>query len=127
MAPTMRASLQQGFGPFSGDLYTAFLRRSLDLVRVGGGLSVLCQRAFLFITRDREVRRAFFGELALRELLDLGANTFPGLSGEKTSVVALAGTRVLLGQAPPLPPRLHPPPRPFGPPRGARGPGAPRL
>ena len=93
MSAALRGKLRDAFGVFAGDLYTAFLGRGLELVRPGGALAVLCQESFLFLKRDRELRRRLLVQLQLREALHLGPHAFEGIAGEKASVVAFVGRR----------------------------------
>lgn len=98
----VREALVRDFGVFKGDLYTAFLRRCVDLAAVGGALGVLCQESFLFLHRDRALRRVLFEELQLDRVLHLGAHAFDAIGGEKASVVAFAGRRQRAVEAGPI-------------------------
>lgn len=89
LSEPVREALRAHFGAFAGDLYTAFLARCGELLAPEGALAVLCQQSFLFIERDRALRRDFFQARAPHRLLHLGANAFPGFQGEKAAVVAL--------------------------------------
>ena len=90
--PATRAALREQFAPYHGDLYTAFLERCLALTEPGGAVAFLCQQSFLFLKRDRALRRDLMRRAALREVLHLGPHAFPGIQGEKASVVAFTAT-----------------------------------
>ncbi len=102
LAPELRDKLRRNFGAFSGDLYTAFLRRCLDLCAPDGALAILCQQSFLFIKRDRALRQQWFDDAQPHKLLHLGPHAFPGLKGEKAAVVAILAKKTAPSDTYPL-------------------------
>lgn len=92
LTQALRRWLREAYGPFSGDLYTAFMARCVELARPRGGVSILCQHSFLFLKRDRELRRQLMSRVSLREVLHLGPHAFETISGEKAAVVAFSAT-----------------------------------
>lgn len=97
LAPLTRDALRERLRPYHGDLYTAFLGRALELCADGGALAFLCQQSFLFVTRDRRLRIDLLNRARLRRVLHLGPHAFPGVQGEKASVVAFTaqvGTQI---------------------------------
>jgi hypothetical protein len=92
LTPGLRGWLRDHYGPFAGDLYTAFIRRCTELARPRGGMAILCQHSFLFLERDRALRRSLFADVSLHELLHLGSHAFEKVLGEKATVVAFSAT-----------------------------------
>ncbi len=88
LAPGVRNHLREAMAPYHGDLYTAFLGRALGWTVAGGAVAFLCQHSFLFVRRDRALRRDFLARAGLKEILHLGPHAFPGIQGEKAAVVA---------------------------------------
>jgi len=78
--------LVSSFGPYSHDLYAAFIHRADVLSKKA--LGVLAPQTFWFTQRFETAREDLCARRGLQSFLHLGAGAFPGLTGEKSSVVA---------------------------------------
>jgi hypothetical protein len=85
MPQALRERLMRGWAPFHMDLCAAFVRRCGELGQVVG---LLIQQTFWFLSQFEPARAAFEATHPLATMLHLGSRVFPGLSGEKASVVA---------------------------------------
>lgn len=88
-ARSMPAQARQNlrrFGAFGSDLYTAFIAQGNHLA--GQALGVLAPQTLWFTRRYEDARRSLLEARGLYYVAHLGSGTFPGLSGEKSSVLA---------------------------------------
>jgi hypothetical protein len=74
------------FGAFGGDLYTAFIAQGSQLAK--RSLGVLAPQTLWFTRRYAQARRQLLEDRGLDYVAHLGSGAFPGLSGEKSSVIA---------------------------------------
>lgn len=85
MPKSLRDRLQARFRPFHHDLATAFILRCEQLST--GAMGILSQQGIWYLRRFEKARRALLQSGRVRDFLHLGVGVFPGLSGEKASVV----------------------------------------
>jgi len=74
--PPLKTAMKRRFPRSGRNLYTAFLERSLELVRPGGRLGAITPQTFMFISSLEPVRRWLTQHAAIETLVHTGLNTF---------------------------------------------------
>lgn len=89
MDGNLREYLRIEYPESSGDLCSAFLLRSLELVKPNGIISVVLQNNWMYLESFKDLRKRLLETGDIQSIVDLGTNAFSDLTGEKTNVCLL--------------------------------------
>ncbi|MCX5977684.1 MAG: BREX-1 system adenine-specific DNA-methyltransferase PglX, partial [Coprothermobacterota bacterium] len=85
MNAIMSAFLKEAYPRTKGDLYTAFIERSTELLREGGHLGMITQQSFMFLSSYAQLRGQLRETITIESMLHVGPRAFAEISGEKVN------------------------------------------
>lgn len=88
MGAELAAFLRESYPEARGDLYAAFILRSLEMLKPGGRAGLVTQQSFMFLPSYAALRGRLAGCAALETLLHTGTRAFPSVAGEKVNTAA---------------------------------------
>ena len=82
MNANLSTYLKDQYSSSKSDLYSAFIAKLQNLSLLGGYISMITQRTWLFIGAFEELRRMILGNTTSTSYVELGAGAFEDLAGE---------------------------------------------
>lgn len=89
MSRQLKQSLKSEYPDSCHDICTAFIRRSLELLKPGGKLALITQSSLLYLPSSEGLRKHIVGEHSLVDVVEAGTGVFPLQTGEKVDSVLL--------------------------------------
>lgn len=84
--PTLQQFLTSHYPTAKADLATAFIKRSLEALSIGGTLATVSPQYWLFLASYRRLRAELLTSISWRVVARLGTNAFDTISGEIVNV-----------------------------------------
>ncbi|KAE8561750.1 Eco57I restriction-modification methylase domain-containing protein [Paenibacillus polymyxa] len=78
--------LKDAYPLSKGDLCIAFILRCIELTNTTGIIGIVNQTSWMYLSSYTEIRKQLLEEGKIREVVDLGSNSFYDINGEKTTV-----------------------------------------
>ena len=86
MDPAIKEYLLAQYPDSNGDLCLSFMERCLELIGKSGVLGIVNQNAWMFLSTAKSLRKKILDRYAVREVVNLGADAFLDINGEKANV-----------------------------------------
>ncbi len=85
MNPAMGDFMKRNYKKSKGDLYSAFIERSAELLAPEGRLAMITQQSFMFISSFEDLREVLLGATAIETMAHVGPRAFAEVTGEKVN------------------------------------------
>lgn len=88
MNPTLKKFVEKNYPDSKSDMYTCFIEKCLDMAKSGKYVAMITQQSFMFTDDYKELREKLLRHQAFVNMVHLGADAFPEISGEVVQTVA---------------------------------------
>jgi hypothetical protein len=85
MNPELANYTEANYPDGKGDLYTAFIQRSLELTKKKGRIGMIAQQSFMFISSYEKLREKILKESSIEAMAHTGPHAFEDVGGEKVN------------------------------------------